>query len=291
MAIDLPDITIKEFIYEKYPKVYDQTDDIRQEFTEFVKRKDVNSSVRQEKFLASNIKANPEVFDRLNKKDITKLNTLNFFQHGLNELFLYSEDHLKQYLRKQNDSVKHGILLFATKLINIIDAKTIQKFAEDNIEVREALHTTYQNIEDVLEPNCITRVGDLLEDKQVRASILMNAAKLAKEQEIKFDPSLYINNYEGYNRKSHGEPIPYLRKHFGQFLASCNEEKIDYLYRGDIPVIDSKLRGALYRDYREEFEELTSIAGRKSKKAIRNMTSRGKEKLNKIISLDMSSKQ
>lgn len=285
MASDLDEKTVQDFVYGKYPEIYNKKQDISQEFTEFVKRKNVKSSEIRAHFLAFYKKANPEEVDKLYKKHITKTNTLNFFPHGLNDLFLYSEVQLKQYFRKQNDTVKHGLLLFAAKLINITDTKTIQKFAESNIEVREALHNTYQAIEDALEPNCITRVGDLLEDKQVCASILMNAAKEAKKQEIKFEPSPYIQNYECYNRKLHGEPIPYLKKYFGEFLASCNEEGIDYLYRGDIPVIDPALWGALYRDYRKEFENLTCIAGKKSKKEVFNMSERGKDKVKKISNL------
>lgn len=209
----------------------------------------------------------------------------------IDELLSFNQQEIKQYIKNWENPSKEAVLLFASKLIHAIDNKTIQNSVENNIEVREALHSTYQNIEDVLEPNCITRVGDLLEDKQVRASILMNAAKAAKKQGIKFDPSPYIPNYECYNRKLHGEPIPYLKKYFGEFLASCNEEKVNYLYSGDIALIDSLLWGFLYRNYAIEFKKNISKAGKKSADEINRLSKRWEKKLNKIISLANTSRQ
>jgi len=290
------DLAEKNFIkatYGRYPHTYADNYELEvgQEVNEFVKRKRVEVQNYRDGFLESFEKDNPEEFDKLEKKHITTSNITNFFQHGLNEFLSYSEYQLKEYISKQNNSVKNGVLLFAAKLISIIDTKTIQQFAENNIEVREALHNTYQNIEDALEPNCITRVGDLLEDKQVRASMLINAAKAAKKRGLKFNPSRHIPNYECYNRKFHGEPIPYLKKHFGEFLASCNEEKIDYLYRGDISLIDPLLWGSLYRNYPEEYEKTTSLAGKKSINKINKMSERASIKLKKIMSLESSSRQ
>ncbi|MGL1955828.1 MAG: hypothetical protein OCD00_00735 [Colwellia sp.] len=292
MTTDLSEKNAIKLLYEKYPHTYAENyeREFGQEVNDFVKRQRVEIQNYREGFLEAFKKDNPEKLDKQQEKHITTSNIHNFLQHGLNEFLSYSEQQLKNYFSKQNSSVKNGVLIFAAKIINIIDTKTIQKFAESNIEVREALHTAYQNIEDALEPNCITRVGDLLEDKQVRASMLMNAAKAAKKQGIKFDPSPYIPSYECYNRKSHGEPIPYLKMHFGRFLLSCNNEK-NYLWRGDIALIDPVLYGVLYRDYRKDFETLVYLAGKKSKKEVLNMSERAKIKLKNITALESSSRK
>lgn len=281
--------TFLDISTDKYPHIFTENAEL-----EISGLADGNRAAHQkvrQSFVDAFKRDNPDKFYKIQNNYINKNNITNFLQHGITELLSYREQQLKEYISKQNDAVKHSVLLFATKLISVIDVKTIQKFAENDVEIREVLHASYQKVEDALETNCINRVGDLLEDKKVRASILMNAAKSAKKQGCKFEPSEYIPNYECYNKKLHGNPVAYLKKHFGEFLASCNEEKIDYLYRGDIPVIDPQLRGALYRNNLKEFEALTSVAGRKSQKEVLKITNRGKCKLNKIISLDMSSKK
>ncbi|QFR39565.1 hypothetical protein A9Q91_05080 [Candidatus Gracilibacteria bacterium 28_42_T64] len=210
---------------------------------------------------------------------------------GISELLSYSERELKEYISKQSDTTKKAVLLFSARLINLIDVKTIQRVAETNAEIRETLHASYQGIEDALEPNCINRVGDLQESKKIQASVLMNAAKAAKKKGQKFDPSPYLPNYECYKREKHGDPVEYLRKHFGEFLGSCNKEGINYLWRGDVPVVDPALWGALYRSHRKEFEKLTYLAGKKSKVIKQQMTSRGAKKLKKISALESSSRK
>ena len=186
----------------------------------------------------------------------------------------------------QDDSnPKNKGLLLASTLINLVDPKTLQDLVEKDVEIRESFHKTYTKIEDALMPNCINQVGDLYNNKQVKASILMKAAKARRGAKQKFDPSPYLANYELYNKQKHGNPVAYLVTHFGEYFASCNDENTDYLYRGDIPLIDQNLRGALYRNHKDQFESLTNIAGKKSKTLSAQISSRGKNKLNKIISL------
>jgi hypothetical protein len=208
----------------------------------------------------------------------------------LNKLSSYTEEELKEYILQSNDSVTDEILLLATKLINILDPKILQNTAENHIEVREALHRTYQNIEDVLEINCTTRLGDLRNDTEIRANILVSAAKKAKKKGIKFEPSLYISNYKTYNKDIHGNPVEYLKKHFGEFLLSCNEKK-DYLFSGDIALIDSLLWGTLYRNYSAEYQANISKAGKKSVSEVNGFSMRAEKKIKKIISLDSTSRQ
>lgn len=279
----------KDIYIDKYPSI--SATGVETEILDLAKGNIAKNQKVYQCFVDAFKRDNPEKFDKIQNNHINKSNIIKFFQHGIIELLSYREQQLKEIISKQNDAVKHNMLLFAAKLISVIDVKTIQKFAENDVEIRTALHTSYQRVEDALEANCINRVGDLLEDKKVRASILMNAAKSAKKQGIKFDPSEYIPNYECYNKKLHGNPVAYLKKHFGEFLASCNEEKIDYLYRGDIPVIDPLLWGALYRNYRDSFEGLTCVAGKKSKKELLNMSERAKVKLKNISALESSSRK
>jgi hypothetical protein len=279
----------KDVYIDKYPSI--SATGVETEILDLAKGNIAKNQKFSQCFVDAFKRDNPEKFDKVQNNHINKSNIINFLQHGITELLAYREHQLKEIISKQNGAVKHCVLLFAARLISAIDVKTIQKFAENDVEIREALHASYQKVEDALEANCINRVGDLLEDKKVRASILMNAAKSAKKQGLKFDPSPYIPNYECYNKKLHGNPVAYLKKHFGEFLASCNEEKIDYLYRGDIPVIDPLLWGALYRNYRDSFEGLTCVAGKKSKKELLNMSERAKVKLKNISALESSSRK
>ncbi|KJY90360.1 hypothetical protein CWB89_06360 [Pseudoalteromonas piscicida] len=279
--------TFSDLFTDKYPHIF--TENAELEISGLADGNRAEHKKVRQGFVDAFKRDNPEKFDKVQNNHINKSNITNFLQHGITELLSYREQQLKEYISKQNDAFKHIVLLFAAKLISVIDVKTIQKFAENDVEIREALHASYQKVEDALEANCINRVGDLLEDKKVRASILMNAAKSAKKQGLKFDPSEYIPNYECYNKKLHGNPVVYLKKHFGEFLASCNEEKIDYLYRGDIVFIDSKLSNALYGSYQTEFESLVHRAGKKSATEVRGMTERGEYKFKKISSLTRNS--
>jgi hypothetical protein len=200
----------------------------------------------------------------------------------LNELLL-------NYAETANEPAHQLAIDFSTWVLESINPNKYVKLMQHNVPLREALHGVLVKIEDALdEAHCINRVGDLLPDKQVRAKRLTEAAKAAKEAGMKFDPSPFLPGYEPYCRKKHGDPVDYLKKWFGEFLASCNEEKVDYLWRGDIYWIDPALRGALYRKHRATFERLVQVAGKKSTKEINALTDRGKKKFKEIIALSNS---
>ncbi|QFR39564.1 hypothetical protein A9Q91_05075 [Candidatus Gracilibacteria bacterium 28_42_T64] len=210
---------------------------------------------------------------------------------GINQLLSYSEHELKAYIGKQGNVAIETVLLFSARFISCLDKEAIQKAVENNKEIRKVLHVTYQAIEEVFDTSGFTNpVGDLLSEKEKLAQELMEAAKVVRNQGKKFDPSPYISGYECYNRGLHGDPLTYFKLHFGTYLKSCNEEK-DYLSRGDIQIIDPSLRGALYRNYREEFIELTNLAEKKSKAILDNTTDAKKKRIRKTSMLDNASRR
>ena len=166
-------------------------------------------------------------------------------------------------------------------VLNSVD-KDIESKVVENASLRDAMYAVYTKLEDILDgAGYISTAGDLLDEKQVLANKLVAAAKSAKSAGSKFDPSKFIPECECYNFKKHGDALEYLKKHYGAFLSGCNGKE-DYLWRGDIQIIDPALRGALYRNHREDFEQLCKVAGKKARKELNSANSRRIKKVLKI---------
>jgi len=225
-----------------------------------------------------------ESVDKKGKVFTFKDNITNPLQHLLNELLHYKEHELKTFIGEQSDTVKGAMLLFAVKVINVLSIKLIQNTVENNKEVREVIHASYIALEDALNVSeYLTPMGDLYSERQVLAKKIVNAAKAVKETGVKFDPSIYLPNYECYSSKKHGDAAEFLKIHYSDFLSSENEEEVDYLWRGDIKIIDPVLYRALNLDHREQFKNLVKLAGKKSCRELDKATKRA---LNKAFNIN-----
>jgi hypothetical protein len=236
---------------------------------------------------------NKDINRRLDKtkKSLELSHLLNNFTQGMSDIndliegdFFENTDHLDSL----DSEAVSAALSFFSKFLNGIDDSSLQNILVQSIEVRESMHSVYVKIEDALDSSdCINRVGDLHTSLQIQANRLASAAKLAKKQRRRFDPSLLLPGYELYNRSKHGDPIAYLQHWFGRFLKKCNKDQ-DYLWRGDIACIDPALKGAGNRDNQIKYEELVAVAGKKSIRQVKQMTARGRKKFKKINALDAS---
>lgn len=227
-------------------------------------------------------KANYELLDNNHENHINDWYLYNFFKYGVNGLLSSSDSKLKEYVEKQSNAAKQALLLFSAKLINIVGAKTIQEVVETNKEVREALYGSYIVVEDALEPNCLN-VSDLLSEQEILVNRLVNAAKVAKKANKKFDPSSYLEGYELYDKNKHSDPVAHLQKHFGHILGKGGVTK------GVIQYIDQPLYNSLQYGYQEKFDLLVGLAGKKSVAKAQGMSIKSKKKTNKISNLKRSS--
>lgn len=229
-----------------------------------------------------------ELIDNSQEKNITDVISYKKNIYGINELLSCEKEALKNHIHEQSDVTEEELLLFGAKLLDIVGVQSAQAIIENNKEVRVILHKVYLTFEDALESNCINRFGDLLSDTEIKVNRLLNAARDAKKAKIKFDPSPYLPNYELFRGKRHGDPFDYLLEHFGEYLAFYNAEGINYLFRGDLVIIDDNLRKALYRMDKSKFEKILPRTGKKSTRQVNSFSQRSVEKFKKINSLSSS---
>lgn len=231
-----------------------------------LKQKNKPSDFKQDVFpdLKKNQEDTEEIIDKIDTK-FDKEKDLLILPFIKNNLYHMDGDlQLKENLEKVDELLSIDTKFLKNEFSVILNsyiqflANKILSILDNPIELNESTKFILKSFRD--------RVNDvLIESSENNSKIRLNTLGLPmNDLEIEVDDLIQgLTVFPNYNRKEYGDPLAYLKKHYGKYLKKFNGDT-DYLYQDQLEIISPSFKETLRKHLLRDGKKLNDFVPKKS---------------------------